>query len=156
MRHRLLVFAFAVVGVLAGCAGGDVADGPASSEELIGRAFASTSVTDRGEVRELAGARIVLEFLQEVDGIVSARWEAGCNISGGRFEAASGRLVPQPGGTSGFDQTEMGCSPEHHADDEWAVDVFGDAAAWTLEGESLVLTTGAVTIELTESTWRRR
>lgn len=154
MRRGLV--AFAALGLLAGCGGGDGAEGSASSEDLVGRTFASTSVTERGEARALVGARILVDFHQEVDGVVSARWEAGCNISGGRFEVASGRLVPQPEGVSGFEQTEMGCSPEHHEDDGWVGGVFADAPAWTLDGESLVLTTDAVEIELIESTWRRR
>lgn len=111
-------------------------------------------MVEEGEDRDLTGARIVLE-LQEHDGVISARWEAGCNVSSGEFEITADRLVPQPEGVSGSASTEMGCDEEQHRDDGWAAGVFADAPAWSLDGESLVLTTTAVEVEMIGSTWRR-
>jgi heat shock protein HslJ len=137
-----VAFAFAV----AGCGGDDddTATGDGSSgaaDQLAGRTFQSSAVTEDGQPRPLAdGTQIRLRF---DDGRVSA--DAGCNTMTGTVEITDDRLVIDEMG-----MTAMGCEPPLGDQDEWLQGVlFGDPG-YTLDGAELRLESGTTVIELTD------
>jgi heat shock protein HslJ len=137
-----VAFTFAV----AGCGGDDddAATGDGSSgaaDQLAGRTFLSSAVTEDGQPRPLAdGTRIRLRF---DDGRVSA--DAGCNTMSGTVEITDDRLMI---GEMGM--TAMGCEPPLGDQDEWLQGVlFGDPG-YTLDGAELRLESGTTVIELTD------
>lgn len=156
-RAGRLIGAVALVSlvVLAGCgssdsdgastttkAGGDGADTTttaASGESgLDGRQFVATDVTGYEPV---AGSQLTMTF---DDGQLSAN--AGCNTLGGGYELADGTLslVGEPRATM------MACSDELMAQDTWLTELLTGGVEATVEGSTLTLTSGDVTIVLDE------
>lgn len=106
---------------------------------LDGREFWSVDVTENGATRLLVdGTRITLRFSGDSVGA-----SAGCNSMGGQFTLDGGMLV-----VDGMGSTEMGCDPARHAQDEFVATVLTQRPAMTLDGDSLILATETVTIEL--------
>lgn len=110
-----------------------------AAPDLNGRTFLSVGVTDGGVARPLvADTRIRLNFQ---DGQIGA--SAGCNMMGGTYSIADGKLTFHGGG-----MTEMGCDPARHAQDDWVSGFLGSQPAITISGHDLVLTSGTTTIKL--------
>lgn len=110
---------------LAACGGGDGRQGWAAVE---GREFRSSAVTGRVLVE---GTQIALEFR---DGDIRAR--AGCNILAAPYAVRDAVLVVA-GGT--MSSTEMGCTPDRHAQDEWLASFLTSAPQVELGGDTLTL-----------------
>jgi heat shock protein HslJ len=102
---------------------------------LDGRTFLSKTVTGR---KLVAGTRIQLSF---TDGNVGAT--AGCNSLGAPYSLAGDTLVIQG---AGMTQTEIGCDPDRHAQDEWLSEFLTSEPTMTLSGSELTLTRGTTTI----------
>lgn len=130
----------AVVLLAAGCASDQDAGGN-PGDQLVGRTFLSTSVTDAGQPRELvAGTRVSLWFAD--DGRLIAN--AGCNTLTGPVDLGDGKLK-FPGELS---MTEMGCDAPLHVQDEWLSRLLGSGPSWRLDGDELVLTSPAAELVL--------
>jgi heat shock protein HslJ len=152
---RLVLFS-AVVLLIAAC-GSPVSEGTeTSAEDLLERSFVSTSVQVEGEPRDLVSEPLAVRFT-DASGEVVVAWEAGCNIVGGVFEVTADRLEPHrsPDGVPAFGASEIGCEPHEHEQDAWLEDVFADGLRWTLDGNTLRLTTDSVEFVLREGVWRR-
>lgn len=116
--------------------------GVAAAGELRGRAFLSTAVTEGGAPRPLADrTRVSLRFTD--DGRLLA--DAGCNTMAGQVQTRGGRLaVPD------LSMTEMGCDPPRHEQDAWLAGFLAARPSWRLDGATLVLTSGATELVLTD------
>ena len=148
MRIRLLPLLL-VVGLIAGCGGGDDSPEPATtpsgtraatSEDLAGRGFVARSV-DGYEL--VADTQISLEF-----GNNSLSVSAGCNSTSGKYEVKGGELQFKPGPS-----TLMGCPEDLLDQDKWLNDFLESRPVATTDDGDLALTgTGDVTIKLEDST----
>ena len=126
-----------------GASGGGSGSGGAG-EELRGRAFLSTSITENGAPRPLApGTRVSLRFTD--DGRLLA--DAGCNTMAGPVQTRGGRLA-----VTDLSTTEMGCDPPRHEQDRWLAGVLAAGPSWRLDGSTLVLTSAATELALTDRT----
>lgn len=123
--------------VVAGCGGEDVAD------ELDGREFWSTSVTENGAERALVpGTKIQLRFDGKNIGA-----SAGCNSMGGPYTIEGDTLrVTEMG------MTEMGCDPARHEQDSFVAALLTDSPTVTLVGDTLTVESGTVRLELLDAT----
>lgn len=131
-----------VVGVLllAACAQEVKGAGPRELG-LQGRTFLSTAVTEDGKPRQLVdGTRITLTFHD--DGRVSA--QAGCNILGSDDVSTDDGVLS----IGSLSQTEMGCDPPRHDQDEWLASVLTAKPTWKLDSATLLLETERVAIML--------
>lgn len=141
----LAAILFASAASATGCAGGS-SDGSGGSagarEELRGRTFLSTSVTEDGRPRELAaGTRVSLRFVE--DGRLLA--DAGCNTMAGQVQTRGGRLS-----VADLSMTDMGCDAPRHRQDEWLAGFLNAGPAWRLDGANLVLASGPTELVLTD------
>lgn len=98
---------------------------------LEGRTFLSRSVTEGGTPRALVGTE-VLQLQFHGDARISA--SAGCNTFSAAYTLDGGRLVVSEGG-----QTEMGCDPPRHEQDDWYFGLLQSSLSLTHEGDQLVL-----------------
>ncbi|GAA3384597.1 META domain-containing protein [Cryptosporangium minutisporangium] len=130
--------------VLAACGTGDAVGSPQSENPLAGRSFESTGVTGRQLVE---GTVIRLRFAR--DGQLAAR--AACNHLSGDFSLDGETLV-----VGEITQTNMGCDPSRHAQDEWLAGFLRSRPTWRLGDTDLVLRQGDVEIRLTERAERRQ
>lgn len=134
-----------VMTVVAAACGGSAGDGGVQgggpAADLAGRQFLSEAVEERGEPRPLVpSTRIFLTF-DEAGRNVGA--SAGCNSFSGPYEVEGNRLVvDQMGGT------EMGCDEARHAQDQWLVDLLMSDPNFELDGDRLILTSGATVVSL--------
>lgn len=121
----------------AGGPGGDPAGDP-----LAGRTFLSSGVT--GDPRPwVDGTQLSVAF--GADGSLTAL--AGCNHMGGTYELADGLLaLPEA-----LFMTEMACDEPWMAQDEWVAGFLSGGPAYAVDGETLELSDGRVTIELLDS-----
>jgi heat shock protein HslJ len=126
--------------VIAGC--GDDGLGGAGDELPHDRTFLSTSVTEGDQPRSLAeGSRIRLDFAGDDLSV-----HAGCNYLGFRNARQDGEhLVVEQ---ASF--TEMGCGRELMDQDDWLIRFLTSEPIVHLDGDSLRLTSGDVTIELVD------
>jgi heat shock protein HslJ len=134
MRTRLPLTALLLVLVLGSACGDPATTAGADSRpgDPWGRDFLSTAVTERGQARPLvAGTRIRLSFTD--DGRLVA--SAGCNSMSGQAEVRDGRLV-----VAELGQTEMGCDPDRHAQDQWLAEFLGSRPRFDLAENELTLT----------------
>jgi heat shock protein HslJ len=140
----------ATVLIVAGCAGtpggagggGGGGAGGGGGGALTGRTFLSESVTEHGRPRPLvAGTRIRLSFTES--GYVTA--SAGCNLLSGPVRVERNRLV-----VGDLSSTDMACSPELGAQDEWLAGVLAADPAYVLHGARLRLTAGGTVIGLVD------
>ena len=128
-----------LVVLLAACGGGAP---PGGSTALDGRAFLSTSVTERGADRPLVdGTQIRISF---DDGQIGA--SAGCNTMGGTYRIEDGVLVFEGGS-----MTEMGCDEARHAQDDWLIEFLGSRPAITQSGSELQLSSEGTVITLQDA-----
>jgi len=114
-------------------------------DDLLGRAFRSTAVTEDSEPRPLVpNTHITVTFDERADeGGVG--WQAGCNTFGADVEISADSLVV--GQIAG---TEIGCPDDLQQQDEWLVDFFGSDPEWQLSHDRLSLTSHDTVIELEE------
>ncbi|MEV4417988.1 META domain-containing protein [Catellatospora sp. NPDC049609] len=109
---------------------------------LAGRTFLSTGLVRDGKPYELVkGTRITLTV--HPDGRIGAI--AGCNSMGGAADLSGGRLRVDGDGLA---TTDMGCSPELHAQDKLVADLLTGSPRWELSGDVLTLRTDAVQLTL--------
>lgn len=132
---RLITVATVVaLGMLAGCGRGTAPGGnPGQLPE--DSSFLSTSV----EGHDLEpNTRIELSF---TDGQIGAY--AGCNHLFGNARLEGSRLL-----VDGVGGTEMACTPELMAQDEWLLGFLTDGPEWQQSGDELVLSGGRTRITL--------
>jgi heat shock protein HslJ len=109
------------------------------ANDLWGRTFLSTAVTEHGRVRPLVpGTRLRLAFQ---DGDVRAY--AGCNHLTGRVRVDGGRLA-----VDRFATTAMACDPLRQEQDAWLARFLAAEPTWRLDGDDLVLGNGDTEIRL--------
>lgn len=119
---------------LAGC--GDqpaTVESGQSPEDLRGRTFVSTSVTEGDQPRQLVADSVVRVEFTEDGRLIS---DAGCNTGQGAAQLDDGRLVVEDYGT-----TEMGCPSGLNEQDAWFADFIGAEPSWRLSGDDLTLST---------------
>jgi heat shock protein HslJ len=126
-----------VVLLVAACHAG----GSPSPQPLDGRTFLSASVSEGGKARVLApGTRIRIGFSS---GRVTA--SAGCNLLGGAYRLAGGRLLVEQLAT-----TDMGCDPARHEQDAWLATFLEGGPAVRLAGDDLSLEREATIVQLVD------
>lgn len=137
MRRRLFLL-FLVLALASGaCGGAGVGD------DLEGRQFWSTSVTEDGVERALVpGTTIQLRF--DGDNIGAS---AGCNSMGGTFRIDGDTLLVTEMG-----MTEMGCDPARHDQDNFVAALLADSPTITLAGDELTVETDTVRLEMLDAT----
>ena len=137
---RLPLALLAIVSALLvlACTGGGAGVGSPSpaAASLDGHTYLSTGISGADLVPE---TQVRLTF---ADGNLSA--QAGCNIMGGTYAVEGDRLA-----TNQLSMTEMGCDEPRERQDQWLAAFLGDVA-FTLDGDTLTLTDGTVTLTLTD------
>jgi heat shock protein HslJ len=111
--------------------------GAGSGAALDGREFRSQEVSGHELVR---GTQIALEFRAD-----EVRARAGCNLLAAPYAVRDSALVIAGGAMS---TTEMGCTPERHAQDDWLVTFLTGSPRLELDGSTLTLELDRVRIEL--------
>lgn len=133
-----LLIAAAVVAACSAAGAPGSSAGPSGPAEpaagLDGHTYLSTDIQGADLVPD---TRVRLAFK---DGNLNAN--AGCNIMGGTYSVADGRLR-----TNQMSMTEMGCDEPRHQQDEWVSRFLSDVAL-TQDGDTLTLTDGTVTLTL--------
>jgi heat shock protein HslJ len=145
----VLALSLAAVALVAACGGGSsvtpapsapapAAPTPAAPTpaDLDGRTFIVTGAVG---YEPAAGSQIALTF---EDGRLGVH--AGCNQMGGGYDITDGRLVLEP-----MMSTEMACEDPLMAQDQWVAAFLPDAAV-TLDGDTLTLVKGDVTLTATD------
>ena len=145
MVRRSSLFAFGVVAVVtlaAGC-GDDANDNAAGTTEPRTSApgglegtYTSTSVTGHDLV---AGSTVTLTF---DDGNLTA--QAGCNTLGGSYRVTGSTL----GVAGDMQSTMMACPPGYAEQDQWLTQFLTSGPTVSLDGTTLTLTSGGVTMVL--------
>src|SRR5690242_20537597 len=117
---------------------------PAGGGSLTGNAYLSTSVTEDGKPKTLAGnTRVRLDFAD--DDRLNAN--AGCNSMQAPVSTGGGKLtLKEPAA-----MTDMGCPGGRQQQDTWLLEFLQQKPSWKLDGDTLTLTTGRTTIVLTDS-----
>ncbi|MCX2950601.1 META domain-containing protein [Lentzea sp. NEAU-D7] len=125
MGPRLLV-ALVLLATACGTAGG-------GGNDVQGKTFTSTSVTEQGKPRPLVeGTKVELRFT--ADGRLLAN--AGCNQMQGPVKLDDGKLT-----VTDLSTTDMACPGEGlQEQDEWLSGLLGAKPSWRLDGQNLVLT----------------
>lgn len=115
---------------------------PPAIEDLWGRTFVSTRVTEGGETRTLVppGTSIELTFFEE-RGSRGVRWSGGCNIFGTSLAITPDRLL-----VGEFEGTQQLCRQDVAEQDEWLVAFFGSDPRWELIDDTLTLMSGETII----------
>jgi heat shock protein HslJ len=138
---RITLAALLAAGVvLVACGSGNDETG---QNDLLGRAFRSTAVTEDSEPRRLVPDTHITVTFEERANEDGVGWQAGCNTFGADAEITADSLVV--GQIAG---TEIGCPDDLQQQDEWLVDFFGSDPEWQLSGDSLSLTSHNTVIEL--------
>jgi heat shock protein HslJ len=113
--------------------------------DLRGRTFLSTSVTENGTAKQLvAGTRIRLSFDEEGRRIGA---NAGCNHIGGDARVEDGRLV-----AGDMAMTAMGCDGGRAEQDEWLVKFLTGTPTIRITGAELVLANSTTEVRLLDRT----
>ena len=148
----VLAISLAAAALVAACGGGAAATpapptstpapsapaaGVPTAADLAGRTFI---VTDAVGYEPAPGADIALTFEDGRLGI-----HAGCNQMSGGYDVVDGLLVVGP-----MMMTEMACDEPLMAQDQW-VSTFLPGAAVTLDGDTLTLVKGDVTLTATDT-----
>lgn len=132
--------AVAVLGLLVIIACGSRA-GSGGMDDLRGRTFLSTGVTDNGQAKHLvAGTRIRLSFGDEGRRIAA---NAGCNHLGGDASVQNGRLTAQD-----ISMTAMGCDGGRSEQDDWLAKFLVGTPTIRLSGSELVLANSTTEIRM--------
>lgn len=112
---------------------------PSDPAGIEGRDFNSVGVRDGDPDRQLVpGTTIRLGFR---DGRISVN--AGCNTMGGTYRLDGAQLIISNGAV-----TEIGCDQDLQAQDEWLFAFLGSNPTIALNGNDLVLTSGATVITM--------
>ena len=135
MRPPLLLLAITTASIGAACSSAAAPSAPAQTPALAGRTFLSTDVHGATLV---PGTRVTLTFKD--DGSLGAG--AGCNSMGGAYAIDGDRLT-----TGQMMTTEMGCAEPLMKQDAWLSTFLSDVT-FTLEGDTLTLDDGTVTVTL--------
>jgi heat shock protein HslJ len=138
MRRTVLTVCLATALPLAACGQDDTV--AVSAGDLNGRTFLSTEIMGHDLV---AGTRVQISFH---DDQLSA--SAGCNTLGGAFTVEDGGLTL----SSELFSTAMGCEDDLATQDEWLAGFLTDGPQVELNGDSLSLTGGEVTMEMLDET----
>ena len=110
-------------------------------EDLRGRTYLSTQVSENGQPRPLvAGTRIRLRFSDDGRRI---SLDAGCNNIAGDASIERDRLVVR-----NMASTAMGCDPPRHEQDEWLSKVVSGSPEIRASGPDLVLSSGTTELRL--------
>jgi heat shock protein HslJ len=114
-------------------------------DELWGRRFSSTAVTEGGEPRPLIqDTRVRVAFKRSKTRHLMG-WSAGCNSVGAKVRVTADELhIAQ------ITSTLIGCPPGRAAQDEWLSEFFNSNPRWRLSDSRLTLTSGGTVIELEE------
>jgi heat shock protein HslJ len=114
--------------------------------DLRGRTFLSTGVTENGQPKQLvAGTRIRLSFGEEGRQIGV---NAGCNHMGGEARVENGRLV-----AGEMAMTAMGCDGGRNEQDDWLAKFITGKPSITSSGSELVLANNTTEIRLLDRTF---
>ena len=141
MRLALAVAALSLL-LLVGC-GSRAASG--GLNDLRGRTFLSTGVTENGQLKQLvSGTRIRLSFGEEGRRIAA---NAGCNHLGAEARIEDGRLLA---GEMGM--TAMGCDGGRGEQDAWLAKFLADKPTIRVSGTELVLANNTTEIRLLDRT----
>lgn len=134
MTRLPLPFLSVVAAVLfIACSSGTAAS-PSAVASVDGHTYLSTDIEGAALV---PGTQVRLTFK---DGNLNA--QGGCNIMGGAYSIDRDRLR-----TTQMFMTEMGCDEPRQAQDEWLARFLSDLT-YTLEGDTLTLTDGTVSLML--------
>ena len=130
MKRLLLLFAALA---LTACSSAGGASGTPAT--IDGHTYLSTGIAGADLV---PGTQVRLAFM---DGSLSA--SAGCNIMGGTYSIDGDRLA-----TTQLSMTEMGCDEQRARQDEWLAGFLSSTVTLALDGATLTLTDGTVTLTL--------
>lgn len=113
------------------------------ADDLRGRTFLSTAVTEGGRPHQLvAGTRVSLWFAD--DGRIVAN--AGCNTIAGPVQLDGGKFTV----SGDLSITEMGCDAPLHAQDEWLAKLLQATPSWQLDGDQLTVTSGGTELVMVD------
>lgn len=116
--------------------------GPVRGGEVV-----ATSIVEDGVERPLVeGTELRITFEvppPEADALPSMAVDAGCNRLGFSYDVV-GDILHVSGGST----TDMGCDPELMDQDAWITSMLDGEVGWARDGDTLTLTSGAVTITL--------
>ena len=119
--------------------------GSGGMDDLRGRTFLSTGVTENGQPKQLVtGTRIRLNFGEEGRRIGA---NAGCNHMGGEARVENGRLV-----AGDMAMTAMGCDGGRSEQDAWLAKFLADKPTIRASGTELVLANNTTEIRLLDRT----
>lgn len=146
---RAVATGAALVAVLASCGGSD-GDSTADPGQLVGKTYVSTDAAEAGIP---GGGPFVLSF--GTNDRISAN--AGCNGHGGTVTFDGDTLTAGP-----LMGTKMACPPPHDTADTWVTELFDGPLTWSLDGRTLTLSRGKLTVALDQrvdravagTTWR--
>ena len=130
---------------LVGC-GADDGEPQQRPEDLWGRWFISTAVTEDGEPRPLVPDTRIRVIFEERDDRGVVQWRAGCNFFGADLEVMAGSLSVGEIGS-----TEMACRDDLQEQDDWLADFFDSDPRWRLSDDRLMLTSDEAVVELEAS-----
>ncbi|MEU5843363.1 META domain-containing protein [Rhodococcus sp. NPDC047139] len=132
-----VVAVLALGSVLSGCGGGESGS---SSSDPVGRRYVSTEI----EGRPIPGGGPLELSFPAVERLAAT---AGCNRFTGTADFSGGTIR-----AGNLASTRMVCPPPRNGADDWVQTLFAGRPRWTSDGEVLTLTTGSVTVTLTERT----
>lgn len=113
---------------------------------LVDKKFFGADVTVDGVPREMVEDTELTVWFQRNGGRDGVVWTGGCNSSGGPVVVSSNRLDVTHDGAS----STVGCSEEHHAQDDWFTGFVVSDPAWALDGGVLTLSSGGTVVVLHE------
>jgi heat shock protein HslJ len=123
---------------LSGCLSSDD-DAGQQPDDLVGREFVYTAVTENGEPRPLEpDTKITISFRSEKDRDTLS-WVAGCNHAGSDVEITDDQLVIDG---RRITTTLIGCPRPLTAQDAWLWEFFDADPKWNLTEAELTLTSG--------------
>jgi heat shock protein HslJ len=128
-------------GVLTGCGSSSATGGSIGPADLSGRSFVAHKVDDPHH-SVVPGTHVQLSFTDR-----GLTVHAGCNTMSGQVTLDNGTLVVP----HGLAMTEMGCPQPRMDQDEWVAKLLTSRPHVSLDGHQLVLTHGATTLTLHES-----
>ncbi|TDD57633.1 META domain-containing protein [Kribbella antibiotica] len=116
----------------------------AGGGSLSGNTYLSTSITEDGKPKQLAGnTRVKLDFID--DGRLNA--DAGCNSMQAPVSTSGGKItLKEPAA-----MTDMGCPDGRQQQDTWLSEFLQKKPTWKLSGDTLTVTADKTTIVLTDS-----
>lgn len=133
---RSAALAALAVTTLAACSDSSSAAPESPQTDLLGRTFVSTDVEGTPIP---GGGPLTVEFT-EPDRLSGT---AGCNRASGSADFSDGTIVTGPLAT-----TMMACVGDRAGADRWLADFFAASPHWTLDGDTLQLSTDASTVTL--------